>query len=385
MRTVFLLKTSEGGLWSVPFARGLHDLGHEVTFALPATTGRLPDRAAQHGLRVVQAEAPLVGSHLPKQVGAVRRLRRQLLDELHADVVVSHLYASALAGRAALFRSAVPHIFMSAGPLYLEHPAIRAAERALRRLDALTICSSGILYEEYRRLGAPRRRLARIPYVWEMDRHSDLGEGARLAARSELGIDPAQMVFACVAMFYAPKRLVHRGKGIKGHNVLLEAWRLYRQSGGQGLLLVVGGGFGPGGDAHRFELLSRYSDLEGVRWVDTVSDVRPYYQAADVSVSPSLSENLGAPAEASMMGVPSIASRVGGLPELVVDAWNGWLVDPGNSHDLARALIDAERCDSDDRMLFGARARLRAQELLDEPGNVGAFVRAVEGVAARRP
>lgn len=382
MRVVVLLKTAQGGLWSVPLASALRDAGHEVIFALPSEAGRLPDVVRRRGMAVVRAEAPLAGVGPAGQTVAVSRLRRQLAS-LEPAVVVSHLYASALAGRIGVWGTSIPHVFMSAGPLYLENRLIMRVERFAWHLDAHVICSSGALYRAYRDLGAPRDRLSLIPYAWDSQRDASNTPEQRATARRLLGIGEDQVVAVCVALFYAPKRLVHRGRGVKGHEDLLAAWDLYRRAGGTAELLIVGGGFGPGGDAYRRRLQEAYTGTPGVRWVDTAEDVRLFYQAADFSISPSISENLGAPAEASMLGVPSIATAVGGLPELVVDGWNGWLVPAMDGRALAGAIGDAAAMPAPERATYGQRARLRALELVDEGRNAAAFLAVVERVHAR--
>jgi glycosyltransferase involved in cell wall biosynthesis len=82
------------------------------------------------------------------------------------------------------------------------------------------------------------------------------------------------------------------------------------------------------------------------------TDVAACLAAADVVVLPSLHEGLGVAAlEAMGAGRPLVASRVGGLAEVVVDGTTGLLVPPGDADALARALA----------MLAGdatARARL---------------------------
>lgn len=65
-----------------------------------------------------------------------------------------------------------------------------------------------------------------------------------------------------------------------------------------------------------------------------------YYSAADVVLVPSLSENFPVVAlEAMSSGKPVIASKVGGIPELVSNNKNGFLVRPGNVEQIVEALL----------------------------------------------
>jgi glycosyltransferase involved in cell wall biosynthesis len=69
------------------------------------------------------------------------------------------------------------------------------------------------------------------------------------------------------------------------------------------------------------------------------SNVRPFYAMADAFALPSLSE--GSPnalLEAMAAGVPSVATRVGGVPEIATDRETALLVYPSNPTDLAAAL-----------------------------------------------
>lgn len=382
MLALVVLKTSEGGRWSLSSAEALVARGHEVVFALPSSSGTLPDavRAAGFGLTVI--DPPFLDKRLARYPRRISRLRRQI-DGVGPDVVISHLYASALAGRLSLIGSCIPHIYVSAGPLYLESAIIREAERLLWRLDDHLVCSSSNLLERYLSLGVPASRLSLVPYSVSSKWAVPTTALSRKEARKSLGIRSGAFVVVCVAYFYAPRRIVHRGRGIKGHPVLLDAWRRFLLAGGEGDLLLVGGGFGSGGAEYRETLMARFAGLPSVRWIGTAADVRPYYVAADMSVSPSLSDNLGAPVEAAALGVPSIASRVGGLPEIVVDRWNGWLVPPGDSAGIAGALREAVDLGRPGRQRYGERARLRADELCNEERNGEAFADVVERVVTR--
>jgi glycosyltransferase involved in cell wall biosynthesis len=71
-----------------------------------------------------------------------------------------------------------------------------------------------------------------------------------------------------------------------------------------------------------------------------VSTAEPYYSISDVAVLSSLSE--GSPnalLEAMSAGIPAVATRVGGIPEVVVDRESALLVNPGDSGSMAQAIV----------------------------------------------
>ena len=82
-----------------------------------------------------------------------------------------------------------------------------------------------------------------------------------------------------------------------------------------------------------------------VHWINAmlpVPEVVELYSHAAVFVCPSIYEPFGLiNLEAMACGTPVVASRVGGIPEVVVDGETGWLVPPGDEAALARALRDA--------------------------------------------
>src|SRR5205814_808808 len=73
------------------------------------------------------------------------------------------------------------------------------------------------------------------------------------------------------------------------------------------------------------------------------SDVPQVYRDLDVSVQPSLNENLGGTIESLLMECPTVATRVGGLTESVVDGETGVSVNPGDPADLARGILSLLR------------------------------------------
>jgi Glycosyltransferase len=80
------------------------------------------------------------------------------------------------------------------------------------------------------------------------------------------------------------------------------------------------------------------------------------------AVLPSFTEGTpNAVLEAMATGLPVVASRVGGVPELIQDGVEGYLVNPGEVDELARALQQV--VDNPDwRQVAGRQARLRVRD-----------------------
>jgi glycosyltransferase involved in cell wall biosynthesis len=88
-------------------------------------------------------------------------------------------------------------------------------------------------------------------------------------------------------------------------------------------------------------------------------DVAAFYGAIDVLLLPSANE--GTPVsviEALAAGRPVVATRVGGVPDIVRDGVDGYLVAPGDPSELAERLVRLAR-DPDRRARMGADGRAR--------------------------
>ena len=97
---------------------------------------------------------------------------------------------------------------------------------------------------------------------------------------------------------------------------------------------------------------------EGVEHVPWVQDGAAVMRHFDVLVVPSRQEPFGTVlAEAMAAGTPVVATRVGGLAEVVADGETGLLVEPGRPDELAAAVLEV----LGRREEMGAAARVRAQ------------------------
>ncbi|MBI2231897.1 MAG: glycosyltransferase family 4 protein [Deltaproteobacteria bacterium] len=131
----------------------------------------------------------------------------------------------------------------------------------------------------------------------------------------------------------------------KGHRYLLEAAAMLKRRGHKVRYLLAG----EGSARDQLEEGVRALNLEDeVRFCGFVSDAPDFLSQIDIFILPSLYEGLGvAVLEAMAAAKPVIASRVGGLPELVADGETGLLVAPKSVDGLAGAIARL----ADDRSL----------------------------------
>ena len=175
---------------------------------------------------------------------------------------------------------------------------------------------------------------------------------ARAEWRARLGFGADDVLFACVA----------RLKGVKNHRMLLDAFaRMPAQNKRTRLLLL--------GEGPLQASLESYAQSAGIadraHFLGLRDDVPDALAAADVFVLSSKWEgNPLSVMEAMAAGLPVVATRVGGIPELVEHGVHGMLVPAGDAGAMSHAL--ALLADSPDlRQAWSAAARRRAVESFD--------------------
>jgi glycosyltransferase involved in cell wall biosynthesis len=157
--------------------------------------------------------------------------------------------------------------------------------------------------------------------------------------RRELGLGQGTKIIGMVAYMYAPKRYLGQRRGLKGHEDFIDAAAFCLQQTSDILFVVVGG---PWNGAVKYE--RRIREYAAKRCADRViflgtrNDVADLYPDFDVVVHPSHSENVGGAVESLLLGVPTIATRVGGFPDLVHDGKTGWLIPPRDPKYLAETI-----------------------------------------------
>lgn len=282
---------------------------------------------------------------------ALRALRQR---SRSAGVVVGHgsstlpfgAIATASTPRGASAR--VPFVYRSIGdPSFWGSSRARRARvgAALRRaavVVALWPAAADVIADRY---GVDRRRIEVIPTGVPASPFAPTSSTGRAAARAELssahGVDldpdaPTLVLLGALSSEKNPVAAVEAMASLAGVQ-----------------LIVAGGGPLAAECAER----ARQMAPGRVHLLGPVSDPAGVLAAADLLVLPSHTEGIPAVAiEAALAGVPVVASRVGGIPEVVVDGETGVLVDDPTPFRLARAVQQALRQDD----ALGAAARERA-------------------------
>ncbi len=329
--------------------RGLAARGHEVWIAAPAES-ELVRRAREANLAVETSLTFRRGwTPLPflRDVAAMRRVlaRRQF------DIIHTH-------GSLDSWAVAFAHRPRRIPVIRTKHNIFPIADHFANRwiwgqvFDRIVCISQAIFDYCAAKPYIRRDRLALIHSAIDLDRYSrPLPEG--VAEWRTQWSDRRPVVV-----------IVGRLREEKGHAVLFEAMGHLRQKYPKILLVAAG-------DGSLREALERQAaerDLGAhVRFLGFRTDVPEILAAADLFVMPSLSEGLGTAAiEACAAGKPIVASRVGGVCDVIRDGETGRLVPPGDAAALAQAM-DVMLSDrtAAERMGQAARQFARATFTLD--------------------
>ncbi len=274
----------------------------------------------------------------------VSMLRRERVEVLHSHKFGSNVWC-ALLGRLARVPVIVAHEHTWS---YEGQPVRKLLDRHLiaRGTDAFIAVSR----EDRRRMiEIEKIDPADIRFVPNGIEALPPGDGARV--RAELGIDPDATVVGAVAVLRPQKAL----------DVLIRAVAQLAPHHPQ-LRVVVAG---EGRPAALNALAEELGVAEQVMLIGNRTDVPDVLRAFDIAVSSSRFE--GSPLavmEYMDAALPVVATRVGGVPDLIEHGLNGLLVEPGDPHVLAEA-IDTLLRNPEQARAMGERGQERRRSEFD--------------------
>lgn len=304
--------------------KGLRQRGHEVTIAAPAQSP-LAEKAAQAGINVVGDVAFRRGFHPLSFFHDVYVLRRC---HLATPFDIVHLHGSQDSWVCALaFREMKDGISI----VRTKHNIFPIRDHAMNRwlygkcIDHVVCISSDIYrYCTSKSYFSPQR-LSIIHSAVRRDMVEANQEAEDLRGEWQIGQK------FCVGT-------IGRLREEKGHRYLLKAIPQIVTSQPDIVFVIVGDGSLQG----ELQALARQLGVaQNVKFVGFRNDIPRVLKTCDLFVLPSVSEGLGtAVLEAAVAGIPIIATRVGGIPDIIQDGEHGLLVQPRSPEGLSQRILE---------------------------------------------
>jgi L-malate glycosyltransferase len=328
--------------------------GHEVHFITYAQPFRLPHFVEGVFYHEVEMPAYPLFDHPPYSLALAVAIHTTVenrgLDLLHAHYAVPHA-TSAWIAREMLQKEGFKVVTTLHGTditLVGQDPSFRRiTEFSIAQSDGVTAVSEYLKRETERHFDVPPGRIEVIPNFVDLARYR---RDAVPCHRSNFA-DPDEKLLIHISNFRPVKRV---------EDVVRIFARVQRRLPAR--LLLVGDGPERG---HALEVAAEEGVADRVLFLGKQQSVAEILSCADLLLLPSGSEAFGLVAlEAMACGVPVVASRVGGIPEVVPHGDAGWLAEVGDVEAMADAavglLADAAAWDRVSRAARQAAARFSA-------------------------
>lgn len=176
--------------------------------------------------------------------------------------------------------------------------------------------------------GAPREKIDVVLNGIDFERVQVSGADAKEKIRKEFDAEDSHLLLTA-ARFHPEKGYFH----------LFDAMPMLKEKVKKPFKLLIAGS---GSFEQEFrDYVTRLNCDDVVRFVGFRKDIADLMTSADLFVLPSLAEAFGLVlTESIYLGTPVVASRVGGIPEIIEDGVDGVLVPPANNEALADAVAD---------------------------------------------
>lgn len=328
MNVLHLIKTSEGATWALRQMRELVKMGVEVHVAMPVN-GPLVKEYNENGIVIHEIDYSL------KNIVLTLKNMRKIIKEVKPDIIHSHFAKTTLFMRLALRRNNTPRVFQVPGPLHLESILYRLFDVLSAQKNDYWIASCNWTNARYIKSGVSASKVF-LSYYGTDIQHLVATKGI---LRKELNLKEGDIIIAMVAYMYAPKQHLGKKRGIKGHEDFIEAMSVLVNKYPNLYAVCIGGAWN---NAMWYENeLIEYGKMQcgdKIKFMGTRNDVPDLYNDIDIVIHPSHSENLGGAAESLLLSVPTIATNVGGFPDIVIHGRTGMLVDKGKPKQIIAAV-----------------------------------------------
>lgn len=285
-----------------------------------------PLRQRYEAMGVEMIRVPLTGLATRSALSAIAQINH-VGKSRHIDVLHAHCVYSNVVGAAShrFWIGAPPLLASRRWTGYADRPGLHRLNAIAQSIADAVLVNSPSLVAVVQRESA-RSKPVYIPNMLPDANFAKPSPDVRATKRIALGLPSNAPLVGCVA------RLVP----VKDHKTLLRAWQLVVKAQPHAHLAIIGGG-------PLLGELQQYADSLGVSGqVHFLGEIAPQelpHSLLDVSVLSSLDEGFpNSVLESMAQGVPVVATRVGGVRDLVNDSQNGLLVEKGAATAMAGAI-----------------------------------------------
>lgn len=369
MRILQLIKTSVGATWALRQTRQLVSMGVDVHIAIPDGPKVELYREAGVSVHILQTDLP---TKQPWKWPALFSELQVLVKHVAPDIVHSHFVGTTLTMRLALKNDPTPRIFQVPGPLHLEHPVYRRGELASAGNQDYWVGSCQWTCDKYVECGIDPARVFLSYYGTDLDAFKPANSGT---LRKEFGLS-GKKIIGMVAYMYAPKKYLGQTRGLKGHEDLIDAIASCREVDKDVVGVFVGGAWDGATDYEAQVRTYGKARLGNAGlFLGTRKDVASLYPDFDLTVHPSHSENCGGAVESLLMESPTIATNIGGFPDIVKDGETGWLT-PASCPTLLARTIEEALSDPEEARKRARAGRKHVAELFDVKNSAASLLEA---------
>jgi glycosyltransferase involved in cell wall biosynthesis len=324
---------SGSGLNTFLSMRGLNKGVYETALAC-APGGKLIPLVRSQSMRVITFKNLVQPLHPVKDALAVINLTLFMKKNPY-HIVHTHNSKAGFVGRLSAKLAGVPVIvhtvhgfsFHDKEPTWRQWLFRNAERLASHWCDCMIFISQPLVDWALKERIANHKKIVKIYSGIELDRFTPVTEEETKRLREKWGLGERDAVVGIVSKLWDGK----------GHALLIEAFREIRQRKREAKLLMVGEGYLL---KSLRELVDKYKLNDAVVFTGFQAEVAQIIATFDVAVLPSLFEGMGrVVVEAMAMEKPVVASRVGGIPDLVEHGVNGYLVSPGDVKELEHAVF----------------------------------------------
>jgi glycosyltransferase involved in cell wall biosynthesis len=335
VRVLHVVKTSDGARWAGQQAKILAKSGTDIHVAVPKPSGEAIGLWEKAGaaIHVVDCSLPVSNPYMfYKRAQQIK----SLVTAIKPDLIHSHFVTTTIMLRLSLGRDHyIPRLFQVPGPLHMEHRLYRWAELSTAGQNDRWIASSKYIRSLYISTGISPGRVFLSYYGMEMD---GLPPRSNFGLREQLGIVNSDKIVGNVNFMYPPKYYLGQVHGLKRHEDVIDAIGMVCDRRPNLVGALIGGQWGSG-TSYEERLRKRARNVAGERIHFTgrvpAKDALAAWPSFDCAVHVPQSENCGGVIEPLAYEIPVIAGKVGGLPEVVLDGFTGWVVPVGNPQVLA--------------------------------------------------